>query len=71
MKTILFENWKTSLLGLILVCAGTYSGFTNKQSWTESGPIILSGIGLICSRDAKKSPAEILSSNLVNHDSHD
>ncbi len=71
MKTFLFENWKTSLLGMILVGAGIYTGFTAKQSWTESATVILSGIVLICSKDARRTPENILSDNIKNRQPHD
>src|ERR1039458_964880 len=54
MKTTLIDNWKTSLVGLALIGAGLYTGLTAKQNWTESGPVILAGTGLIFSKDAKK-----------------
>ncbi len=71
MKTMIIENWKTSLLGCILIAAGLYTGLTAKQNWIESGPIILSGIGLLFSKDAQKSPEEIVKQTLENHNSHD
>ena len=59
-KTLLFENWKTSLLGIVLICAGLFTGLTARQSWMESGSIILAGVGLVFSRDAQKSPETII-----------
>ena len=60
MKTTLIDNWKTSLVGLALIGAGLYTGLTAKQNWTESGPVILAGTGLIFSKDAKKNPESIM-----------
>ena len=71
MKTIFLNNWKTSLIGLSLISAGLYTGLTAKQSWTDSGPIILAGVGLIFSKDAGKSPETIVKDAIQNHIPHD
>jgi hypothetical protein len=70
MRTIILNNWKTSLIGILLMAAGLYTGLTAKQSWIESGPIILSGAGLIFSKDADNAP-EIIKEGLQNHIQHD
>lgn len=69
-KTLLFENWKTSLLGIVLICAGLFTGLTAKQSWMESGSIILAGAGLVFSKDAQKTPGTIIK-DALNHNTHD
>ena len=69
-KTLLFENWKTSMLGIVLICAGLYTGLMAKQSWMESGFVILAGTGLIFSKDAGKSPEAIIK-DALNHNPHD
>jgi len=71
MKTLILNNWKTSLIGIFLMAAGLYTGLTAKQSWTESGPIILAGAGLIFSKDAGKSPETIIKDAIQNHIPHD
>ena len=71
MKTILIDNWKTSLLGIILIGAGLYTGLSAKQSWVESGPIILSGVGLLFSKDAASSAEAIVKQDLENQHPHD
>lgn len=70
MKTIIMHNWKTSLIGILLIAAGLYTGLTAKQSWIESGPIVMAGAGLIFSKDAGETP-EIIKEVLQNHSQHD
>ena len=70
MKTIILNNWKTSLIGILLMGAGLYTGLTAKQSWVESGPIILAGVGLIFSKDAGEAP-QIIEDAIQNHIPHD
>jgi len=70
MKTIFLNNWKTSLIGLLLIGAGLYTGVTAKQSWAETGPIILAGAGLIFSKDAGEAP-QIIKEAIQNHIPHD
>ena len=62
----LLNNWKTSLLGIILIACGIYTGVLARQSWTESAPVILSGIGLLFSKDAKREPETGVPSNGLN-----
>ena len=71
MKTMIIENWKTSLLGLALIAAGLYTGITAKQNWFESGPIILSGVGLLFAKDAQNSPETILKQAFENQHAHE
>jgi len=67
MKTMLINNWKTGIFGLLLIGAGMYTGLTSKQNWTESGPIIIAGIGLVFSKDAQKNPKESLKNTLTKN----
>ncbi len=71
MKIIILNNWKTSIIGILLMGAGIYTGLTAKQSWAESGPIILAGVGLIFSKDAGKTPENIIKNAIQNHIDHD
>lgn len=71
LKTILIENWKTSLLGLILLGSGLYTGLSGKQNWTECSPVLLAGIGLLYSGDARKYPGKNLSILNPQNSDHD
>jgi hypothetical protein len=71
MKTIILNNWKTSLIGLTLIAAGLYTGLSAKQSWAESGPIIVAGIGLLFSKDAGKTSGSIINDTIQKTVSHD
>ena len=53
MKTIT-KNWKTTVLGLIMIAAGLYTGITAKASWTESMVIMTAGLGFVFSKDHDK-----------------
>lgn len=56
MKHALLTNWRTSLIGLVFIAAGLYSGITAKQSWTESMMVIGAGTGFIFTKDAINPP---------------
>jgi len=63
-KSLLIANWKTGCIGLVLISAGLYSGITAKQSWTECGPIIIAGIGLVFSKDAQRNPIDTITNKI-------
>jgi hypothetical protein len=45
------KNYKTNIIGCVLILAGLYTGITGKSSWTESSVIITIGIGFFVSKD--------------------
>lgn len=44
------KNWKTTLVGLVLIGAGIYV-FIQTKDYTQSGLAIAAGIGLILAKD--------------------
>ena len=50
----MLKHWETSMLGIVLILAGVYTGVTAKTSWTESSIIITIGVGFLRSSDANK-----------------
>jgi len=44
------KNWKTSLIGLVIIIAGIYVFITTKD-WTQSGIAVGVGIGLLMAKD--------------------
>ncbi|BDD13139.1 hypothetical protein FUAX_55710 (plasmid) [Fulvitalea axinellae] len=51
--TRVFKNWKTSLLGLVILTGALGAVYTGKASLTEAGLFIAGGIGLFFTRDGK------------------
>lgn len=45
------RNWKTNIVGAILIIAGLYTGIFGKTTWTESAIIITMGTGFFFSKD--------------------
>jgi len=48
------NSWITSILGVILIVAGIYTGIKGVTSWTESSVIIMIGIKGLFSKDFNK-----------------
>jgi hypothetical protein len=48
------ENWKSTLIGFIIIISGLVSVFLDKSNWTEASVIIATGAGFIFTADAKK-----------------
>ena len=47
----MFSNWKTSLTGLGTIVFAVVGLAVGKLAWTEAGPMIVAGLGLILSKD--------------------
>ncbi len=52
MSERIFKNWKTTLLGLIIIGASLAAVFTGKASLTEAGAFITLGIGFFFLKDS-------------------
>ena len=50
----IFKNWKTSLLGLIIIGASLTAVFIGKASLTEAGAFITLGIGFFFLKDSNQ-----------------
>ena len=53
MKEIIFKNWKTSLLGLVIICGLFYSGITSGFTISETLAGLIA-IGFLGSKDKVK-----------------
>ena len=47
------KNWKTSLIGIVLMLSGLYTGITTGV-WSEAAVIIGIGVGFLVSKDYDK-----------------
>lgn len=50
MKNVI--NWKTTLIGLVIILGGLASVFMGKSDWTGAVIVITLGIGLVFSPDS-------------------
>lgn len=44
------KNWRTSLVGTVIIIAGVYV-FISSKDYTQAGTAIIAGIGLLCAKD--------------------
>jgi len=47
------KNWKTNVVGAILICVGVYM-YIKTQDWTQASLCIVMGTGFFMSKDYNK-----------------
>lgn len=54
MKTFFIKNWKTTSAGIVSIASGIFLYINDKTKPVEALTLVLTGIGLILSKDADK-----------------
>ncbi len=52
----IFKNWKTSILGILVIGSSLAAVFLGKASLTEAGAFITLGIGFFFLKDSSPKP---------------